>query len=800
MQEMKMALYLLQFCLFLFGPFTLASISLNGQHESIIDFQDHRLDLTMSSASSCNVSCALDGSNANFTWDTATNDEFTIIKSNLCPLHIFQNAVGDNPNDACVQDEVQFYLPKQPYFISNSSGTNDAILTTMNPIGFTLSGVALYGPAINSYGGDAVKHEIDTFDYCGGHADPDGIEHYHSEPYCVAEAAKRHPEDGMINPGNNHSVMYGWISDGFPVYGPFGDGGVVPTDLDECQGHSGDSGAGGGYHYHYSGPTGAYQYDSFNGSGYPYFLACFKGCISSLTENSVSIAQDDPYPVCKSSGTKAPAGNYSGDFFKVFNSLNFTEVEKEFVYADTDAPTAAPSPLGCTVFMTMYDTMGDGWNGYTFSLYSSSDHTYSTPLQNLTLSDGSQSSVCLDVEADTCYKLKKSKSGSKAVEISWDLCGHSGEVITSLSFCTDSNGFYGNCNATTVTSSPSTFRPTIAPTTATPTTAVPTASPTTPAPTPSPTTASPTSMPTTASPTISSAPTLMPTTASPTTTATSGAASCSDEENDGEEPLPQFLTIAGARWELTRRYNCPGNDLTKLLVDGWMGIATVEDRYECAEMCLMTHGCVSFNYPLGEGDGSQQMCWIKHEHRMSEYLGETCSSGNRDPGWDFYSLIDPCENGDNSGEIHSDVATYHENVGWCWGMDYHLEDWRDPGGDHKSRMYACWEACYAVFGEALVAVDGPCYCQDACDWLACDGQSIWVRNDHSELPNNCNEEHEGYMECESDSQCDSDQKCTCFETIERKRKLRSKSATKHGHSSASKRDLLFGSYSDCYCM
>eukprot|EP00638_Chattonella_subsalsa_P017406 CAMPEP_0117825420 /NCGR_PEP_ID=MMETSP0949-20121206/5474_1 /TAXON_ID=44440 /ORGANISM="Chattonella subsalsa, Strain CCMP2191" /LENGTH=597 /DNA_ID=CAMNT_0005665405 /DNA_START=443 /DNA_END=2236 /DNA_ORIENTATION=+ len=414
----------------------------------------------------------------------------------------------------------------------------------MNPIGFTLNGVALYGPAINSYGGDAVKHEIDTFDWCGGHADPDGIEHYHSEPHCVAEAAKRHPEDGMINPGNNHSVMYGWISDGFPVYGPYGDGGVVPTDLDECQGHYGDSGAGGGYHYHYSGPTGAYQYDSFNGSGYPYFLACFKGCIASETENSVSIAQDDPYAVCKSSGTKAPTGNYSADFFAAFKPLNYSFIEEEFVYADTAAPTGAPTPaptMGCSMYVTTSDSAGDGWNGYVYAIFASNDHAMSTSLQNVTLSSGSSGATCLDLDADTCYKFAEYISGSKGLEIGWDLCGHSGSIGSFLSFCTDSDGLYGNCTAM------STNSPTATAATLSPTTASPTLSPTTESPTATPT-ASPTLSPTTASPTATptASPTLSPTTASPTLSPTTSPTAY-------PTPSPTILTTSAPT---TGEYTC----------------------------------------------------------------------------------------------------------------------------------------------------------------------------------------------------------------------------------------------------
>jgi hypothetical protein len=56
------------------------------------------------------------------------------------------------------------------------------------------------------------------------------------------------------------------MADGIPIYGPKGDGGVAPTDLDECGGHTDATNP--FYHYHV---TDAYKS--------PYVVKCLVGCV-----------------------------------------------------------------------------------------------------------------------------------------------------------------------------------------------------------------------------------------------------------------------------------------------------------------------------------------------------------------------------------------------------------------------------------------------------------------------------------------------------------------------------------------
>mmetsp|Transcript_28816 Transcript_28816/g.49814 ORF Transcript_28816/g.49814 Transcript_28816/m.49814 type:complete len:354 (+) Transcript_28816:68-1129(+) len=286
------------------------------------------------STSSCTY-CETDGSSAEYTFDTTSDDDFVIITSNLCPDHIHENQVGENPNSACVQDDETFYLPKVPVWRDDSGGDNTNNYYALGIMALAISNVALYGPATGPTGGDAGDEEIDTFDYCGAHADPDSVYHYHIGPYCLNLAANATEVGTILNPSALHSPLWGWSPDGFPYYGPYGDDGEAPDDLDDCQGHYGDSGAGGGYHYHYNaGPLGPYPQDSNEDGGYPYYQGCIRGCVPD--EHSLADdLQEESYSSCVASSSAAPAGNYSVAFYSEFTGLDYDGIDSGDTTDDT---------------------------------------------------------------------------------------------------------------------------------------------------------------------------------------------------------------------------------------------------------------------------------------------------------------------------------------------------------------------------------------------------------------------------------------------------------------------------------
>jgi hypothetical protein len=95
----------------------------------------------------------------------------------------------------------------------------------MNAIGYAVNGVALYSLGDGSTYNDenvwtnlAMFMELYDLDVCLGHA-ANGQYHHHSISSCLT--------DYLNEQGNGHSQIYGWIQDGYPIYGPYQDNGVL---------------------------------------------------------------------------------------------------------------------------------------------------------------------------------------------------------------------------------------------------------------------------------------------------------------------------------------------------------------------------------------------------------------------------------------------------------------------------------------------------------------------------------------------------------------------------------------------
>lgn len=80
-------------------------------------------------------------------------------------------------------------------------------------------------------------------DACNAHPSPQDQYHYHGVPYFITDE---------LDTDGEHSVLIGYLLDGFPIYGPQDEDGEAPTDLDECNGHFGPTPEfpDGVYHYH----------------------------------------------------------------------------------------------------------------------------------------------------------------------------------------------------------------------------------------------------------------------------------------------------------------------------------------------------------------------------------------------------------------------------------------------------------------------------------------------------------------------------------------------------------------------
>jgi YHYH protein len=173
-------------------------------------------------------------------------DEHMIVESDGIPNHEtgkFPNA--DNPN-RILKQSYRFFIPLKPKLADKPTKT------PMGPIGVAINGIPFYNQ-FNKEGQDAVKAEV--FDSCCGHPDPKGAYHYHKYPVCVKSPFK--------NEADKHSPLIGYAFDGFAIYGPNGENGKPPADLDECNGHSDKER---GYHYHVTEKA-------------PYIIGAYKGVV-----------------------------------------------------------------------------------------------------------------------------------------------------------------------------------------------------------------------------------------------------------------------------------------------------------------------------------------------------------------------------------------------------------------------------------------------------------------------------------------------------------------------------------------
>jgi len=139
----------------------------------------------------------------------------------------------------------------------------------MGSIGIQNSGVVFFN-ALDAVVRDAAAYE--TQDDCEGHPETTGEYHYHTLSPCVAN---NDSEDG-------HSLLMGYVYDGFGIYGYRGEDGEVLTndDLDECHGHihtiEWDGAEVEMYHYHAT-----YEY--------PYTVGCYRG--TAITVNNMGNGQ-----------------------------------------------------------------------------------------------------------------------------------------------------------------------------------------------------------------------------------------------------------------------------------------------------------------------------------------------------------------------------------------------------------------------------------------------------------------------------------------------------------------------------
>ena len=190
---------------------------------------------TVNTALTSSVSCKEDGQNL-----VISSAGIPAHKVGNFPMRSSTTGRGhpDNPN-TIQQQPHSWTIPKNPTkkTVMPLSIVDDNYALSMGPIGFALNGVPFFN-LYNNQRQDAVSRNSSGFevmDICHGHPDQRGAYHYHYQQQ--TDGCLFGVSGAQINvTTGSRSPKIGYAFDGIAIYGPIGEGGRVPTDLDACNG------------------------------------------------------------------------------------------------------------------------------------------------------------------------------------------------------------------------------------------------------------------------------------------------------------------------------------------------------------------------------------------------------------------------------------------------------------------------------------------------------------------------------------------------------------------------------------
>lgn len=150
------------------------------------------------------------------------------------PVEFGSDINYDSSND-CVEGEGFGFWPPGPvcprdvehehYFADAPEAASSECEPGLGTIGLWINGVSVYGYSDGmSYNSEGVwtnlapVFEVYDIDVCHGHAANNDY-HHHSYPHCLAEQ--------LGDDGTDHSAVYGFAQDGYPIYGPWQSNGVL---------------------------------------------------------------------------------------------------------------------------------------------------------------------------------------------------------------------------------------------------------------------------------------------------------------------------------------------------------------------------------------------------------------------------------------------------------------------------------------------------------------------------------------------------------------------------------------------
>lgn len=197
-------------------------------------------------------------------WTEMENDGYDLVDNNG-NVTVQDPAVGGGSGSACLQATADdnltltFLIPTEPKLL----GTPNTI-ESVELIGVSLDGVPINGepPAAvgggPGGGGGTSSAKLPALDPCGGHHDPSGYYHWHFGAEAINQVFVNNgiTEVSCTNITQSATALIGFAKDGYPIYS-YQDASGMPTDLDDCQGHTGTTPGftDAVYHYHVSTST-----------------------------------------------------------------------------------------------------------------------------------------------------------------------------------------------------------------------------------------------------------------------------------------------------------------------------------------------------------------------------------------------------------------------------------------------------------------------------------------------------------------------------------------------------------------
>jgi len=147
---------------------------------------------------------------------------------------------------------LKFTIPAIPENLNNVN-----TIEAVELIGVSVDGVPMNGDPPSVTTGQMGNGNIPSLDACGGHADPSGYYHWHFIPESISEILDEFglsTDISCTNITQDNTSLSGFAKDGYPIYASRDMDGSLPTNLDNCNGHTSATNEypDGVYHYHAS--------------------------------------------------------------------------------------------------------------------------------------------------------------------------------------------------------------------------------------------------------------------------------------------------------------------------------------------------------------------------------------------------------------------------------------------------------------------------------------------------------------------------------------------------------------------